>query len=305
MIEHGRYSIQAMTNDVQMAGYWGELGTQPAAPAALPDPCSATLADLQAAMGTHVQGYSSLATLPTTLQVCVKNHKPGTDVLVIRKTDPDFSGLVTGTATDMSKLVEGQVYVQTGLNGLAVQSITAVGDVDPAVHTATFTLTKKDGVSRGTVRKYQVNIYYIAQCSVQVGTSCVGADGGNPIPTLKRVELVVDSGVPKISTAPVTVAEGIENLQVDYGLDTDGDGMPNGADADGSAFAVGDWANVVSLKLYLLARSNDKTGGFVDTKSYVLGTAGSITPATAELAYKRHVFVQSVRLVNPSSRRVL
>jgi hypothetical protein len=36
-----------------------------------------------------------------------------------------------------------------------------------------------------------------------------------------------------------------------------------------------------------------------------LGLAGTVTPAGPELNYRRHVFVQSVRLVNPSARRAL
>ena len=38
MIENGRYAAQTMASDIQMAGYFGELSTQPTAPASLPDP---------------------------------------------------------------------------------------------------------------------------------------------------------------------------------------------------------------------------------------------------------------------------
>ena len=65
--------------------------------------------------------------------------------------------------------------------------------------------------------------------------------------------------------------------------------------------AFAGWPDVMSVKVYLLARSLERTPGFVDDKSYVLGTAGTV--ATTDTGYKRHVFVQSVRLVNPSARR--
>src|SRR5689334_17581664 len=50
LIENGRYAVRAMAEDLQMAGYWGELTTTPTAPAAMPDPCSTAEADLVSAM---------------------------------------------------------------------------------------------------------------------------------------------------------------------------------------------------------------------------------------------------------------
>lgn len=304
MIENGRYAINTMVNDVQLAGYWGELAIQPTAPGALPDPCSVTPANLEAAMGLHVQGYDSPATLPSDLAACVSDHKPGTDVLVVRRADPDTAAIETAGVTDLSKVVPGQVYLQTGLNvlGTNIATVVATGSADGATNTATFILTKKNKVSRAVLRRMVVDIYYVSKCSVPVSGSCAAGDNGNPIPTLKRVELGVSGGAPAFTT--VTIAEGVENFQVDYGEDTDSDGAPNGADTNGSALAVATWPNVVTVKLHVLARG-ELSAGFSDTKKYAMGTAGEFSPATSELAYKRHAFVQSVRVVNPSSRRVL
>ena len=74
----------------------------------------------------------------------------------------------------------------------------------------------------------------------------------------------------------MTIAEGIENLQIDYGYDTDGDGVPDSdINAANALFATPDnWRNVVSAKVYLLARSMDKSPGFTDGKAYSMGTMG-------------------------------
>lgn len=303
MIENGRYAAQTMASDIQMAGYFGELSTQPTAPASLPDPCSLVTADLDAAMGVAVQGYDALATLPATLAVCVKNQKPGTDVLVVRRAEPDMSAVQTAGAIDLSKVVEGQVYLQTGMDslGTTLTDVVAVGSSSASTNATTFVLKKKDKVAAANLRKMVVHIYYISKCSVEVSGSCTNADGGTPIPTLKRVDLGVASGTPVLTAT--TLAEGIENLQIDYGIDSDGDGAPNGSDI--AAPTTAQWPDVVTLKVYLLARSTDLTVGFADAKTYAMGVAGSISPAATELAYKRHLFVQSVRLVNPSSRRAL
>jgi type IV pilus assembly protein PilW len=69
-------------------------------------------------------------------------------------------------------------------------------------------------------------------------------------------------------------------------------------------------ANVVAVKLYVLARSRDTTPGYTDTKSYCLGepNADGSCPAANAIAaandqYKRHAFSTSVRLINISGRR--
>jgi type IV pilus assembly protein PilW len=307
MIENGRYAVQTIATDAEMAGYWGELTASdlPAAPGVLSDPCSATLADIEAALGVAVQGYDSLATLPASLQVCVKNHKPNTDVLVIRRVDPDTSDMETAGVIVPTKAVAGQLYLQTGLSGLTFSKVLRVAD--GTTDAAAFNLKKRDA-SPAFIRKVQVHIYYVAKCSVEVGGACPStADNGSPIPTLKRVELSVASSTPSTtcSACRITIAEGIENMQIDYGADTAGDGTPVGADA--STFGAAGWADVMTLKVNLLARSTEATAGFADNKAYQMGSTGGAVPIAtgADAQYKRHVFTQSVRLANPAGRRSL
>jgi type IV pilus assembly protein PilW len=100
--------------------------------------------------------------------------------------------------------------------------------------------------------------------------------------------------------------EGIENMQIDYGFDTTGDGAPDSYAKD--ALPEADWAtnpahwgNVMAVRLHLLARSNERSAGHKDTKTYNLGLDG--TTAATNDNFKRRVFSQLVRVVNPSSRR--
>ncbi len=302
MIENGRYAIQTIAADVQMAGFWGEQSTLPAAPATLPNPCSSTLAGAQnilEAYPLHVQGYNDLATLPANLAACIFNFKPETDILVVRRADVDE--IVPAAA------IAGQTYMQTGLTsgGYAFETRMATGN------DASFTLLKKDLVTLGALRKVLVHIYYISQCSEPVSGNCAGADGGTPLPTLKRVDLTVAGGAPAMTT--VSLAEGIENMQIEYGSDTDNDGAPNGDYGNGdfvngtaapaAAMTVADWPNVMSLNIHLLARTADASVGYQDTKTYKLGS-NPATTATND-RFKRHVFSQTVQFVNPSGRRPL
>lgn len=300
MIENGRYAIRAMADDIQLAGYWGELNGVPttAALTALPDPCSLALADIEAATQLHIQGFDAPAS--GAVPSCVKEQLPGTDILVIRHADPDTSALETGGLPDLGKLVEGQPYLQTGLNtaGTAFASTMHLG-ADATTNATNFPLKRKDKVTTATVRRVLVHIYYVSKCSVQVSGSCTAGDNGNPIPTLKMIELAAESGAAAWSD-PVTIAEGIDTLQIDYGLDTDSDGAPD-SDVDGSALTHLNMGDVMALRIHLVARSLEKSPDYTDDKTYDMGTSPAFGPKND--AYKRHAFVQSVRLVNPSGRR--
>lgn len=311
MLENGRYALSTIAKDAEMAGYWGEYAEIPAIPAALPDPCTTTVTLLEEAMGVPVQGYDGSVAAPA----CVSNRKAGTDILVVRRVDPDMSAVLTGGNVDLAKLTDGQIYLQTGVNaaGTAVERLVKEA-ADAATNAGLFTAKKKDKVTVANTRKYLVHIYYISSCSVEVAGSCAGADGGTPIPTLKRVELSAAAGAPTLVTT--TIAEGVEDLQVDFGTDTDtpedavanvdtnGAACPASATCTGLTFpySQGDWAKVMSLKVYLLARATEVTPGFTDDKTYTLGTKGTASAASDERGYKRHMFVQAVRLVNPAGR---
>ena len=56
------------------------------------------------------------------------------------------------------------------------------------------------------------------------------------------------------------LAEGVEDLQVEYGIDANGDGTPDRylvAPDPALGAGFGEWSNVMAVRLYLLARSID------------------------------------------------
>ncbi len=111
------------------------------------------------------------------------------------------------------------------------------------------------------------------------------------------MELSASGGTTQFNTIPLV--EGIQNLQLDYGLDTDGDGYPDSYTA--TPATITDWSNVVAIRVNLLARNNDISAGFSDTKTYNMGLAGTVGPFND--AYKRHAYSELVRAVNLSGRR--
>ena len=287
-IESGRFATTTVADDVALAGHYGRFSAQLATPGSLPDPCeTANMTNLRAAMAMPLQGYDAPASTPVT---CIDsaNFVPGTDVLVIRRADSQ--------TTAPASLVANQVYVQANADSTnSTNPIVALGAA------ANFPLLNKDAATISPIRKYHVHIYFVSPCSIPNGggTTCTGSadDGGSPIPTLKRLELTLDSSG-NLGMQLVSLVEGIENFQVDYGVDTDQDGAPDSAYV--TAPALADWQNVVSVRLNILARNLEATSGFTDATTYDMGAAGTVAPGGA---YKRHVYNAVVRIVNPSGRR--
>lgn len=101
------------------------------------------------------------------------------------------------------------------------------------------------------------------------------------------------------SVTPQILVEGVENMQILYGVDTTDD--TGGTDIDGipeqyvSAGNVSDWSNVVTVRIALLVNSVDSVQG-VDTGVYALLNAPAIGPLSDNLA--RKVFTRTIFLRN-------
>jgi len=314
-VESGRYAMQLLSEDLQLAGYYAEFDPRPlATPAAKPDPCATDVASLKAAMPLAVQGYDNPAgaTLATLANCSVTDLKAGTDVVVIRRT----STCVVGAA-GCDAYAAGTAYFQASL----CASASELDSANPADYYAmdvttsggsTLTKHKKDCATAADLRRYLTRIYFIAN----------NDNPGDGIPTLKRAELLgagANCLVPGVSCfSVVPLVEGIENLQLEYGIDTSAvpDGAPDVFTADpdgytgvGAAGVAGNWRNVVAARLNLLARNVQTTPGYTDTKVYTLGhnangSVNTFTPSGAALGYKRHAFVAEVRLTNPAQRGI-
>lgn len=330
-IENGRYAMDILTQDLHHAGYYGRY-TAYTAPTTAPDPCiTGDATALAAALGMPIQGFvaSSQSAKPSLSGTTCGTYLPttnlyaGSDILVIRRAET--TALSVGATA-----VSGEVYVQTNPDTASVQfgngaAITAASTADGG----TATILQKSGNAEA-IRKYHVHIYFVAPCSIPAGgaTACTGSsdDQGKPIPTLKRLELSVNSsGTLTFNTVPIS--EGVEALKIEYGIDNSpatanastqliGDGAPDLyiPNASTSAPSVTDFPNVVSAKVFLIARNTEASVGFIDAKTYPVATSASAMGAGTNAGtgltygpysdnYKRHAYFSEIRLMNLSSRR--
>lgn len=294
--ENGRYALQVLTDDIQMAGYLNELDVNAAqfpAPTTMPDPCATTLTALTTGLAMPIQAYDN-GTGGLTCLGAGASPKANTDVIVIRRS----SGCVMGT-TDCD-VVTGAPYFQASL----CNSSTELSATDlTSRYRLNTDLTQLDRHNRNCTtvaskHQYLTHIYFIDDHD-KVG------DG---IPTLKRAEL----GAGAFATVPI--AEGIENLQFEYGIDTNADGTAEAFSASPSTYAgcagaacITNLQNIVTVKVNLLARNTTISVGYKDTKTYSLGTQADGTtdntvPAAND-AYRRHVYSNVVKVINVAGRR--
>lgn len=309
-IENGRYAVQLLRDDLQLAGFWGEydmrgytlIGTVPPSIPAVPDVCVTHLdgpADLpgdgiaadrdadgdvdgldylMTVAPVHVQGFDDVAagTLPSCL--AGQGVREGTDVVVVRR-------LLTCAAGDTDcPFSEGAPYFQASQcqdqidAGLTAIPPAYFGNLyqlrTDATGVAGFTRQTRlcDSTQTTPVRRWVTHIYFVSNNNV-------GSDG---IPTLKRRELLADGWT------TVSLVEGIEDIQYEYGQ---GAAMPT---------TVAEWLNTTTVRAFLLSRSIQPQTGYQDVNTYQLGPDKAI--AAPNDAYKRQVFETLIQLRNPAAR---
>jgi type IV pilus assembly protein PilW len=288
-IENGRFASDLLWDDIRLAGFYGELNVgNLAAPGALPaDPCSLAVADWNNWMPVQLQGYDNGGF--TSANCTLTNLKAGTDVLVVRRARACVAGV-----SGCDAAVANQPYLQVAL--CATQTTAYVLGLQGST---TFDRQLKDCTTASGLRQYYVHIYYISTDN--------GAGNAN-MPTLNRLELT------GTGWTRVPLVEGIEQFQLQYGIDTNGDGNPDVYVADPNNYPVGsctgncpltNWMNVVTVQFHLLARNLDPSPNYTDTKTYHLGVDvnGASIDVTPSDSYHRHTYSGLIRVQNVAGRR--
>ena len=284
-IENGRYAMQLLSDDLRLAGFYGEFSVKSlGVPTLVSDPCSTSPADWSLGMPVSLVGYDNGVGAPTCTNL---NQVPGTDILVVRRAASCEAGVGSCPA-----VVAGQPYVQVAKCGTETPKTPYVIGLSG---TANFNLHLRNCATDAGVRQYFVRSYYLS------------SDNGHgvAIPTLKRMEF---NGTGFVD---VPLVEGIEQINFEYGIDNDGDGAPDVFSADPTALGAtakdqaAIWSNVVAVRISLLARSIEPSNGYTDSKTYNLGLDKTGAPVTVTPGdnYRRHAYTSLVRVVNVAERK--
>ena len=291
LTENTQYAMHLLRDDVAQAGYYDTLTTSAGGFTwRTTDLCATAIGELgwSNPPGTAPPVNARIENAPVPISgvragapspACIPDRKTGTAILVVRFVGPDITPPAEARDGAFLQLSKCALETPNKLN-LGVFS----------ANPADFSLRNLGCGTLADVKRFVVRAYYVATCN-----RC----GVDAIPTLKRAELIGD----EIVVTPL--AEGVENLQVEYGIDGDGDGTPDRyleyPDAALGA-AYGAWSNVMAVKLYLLARSADSEPGYRDTtKQFNLGPAGYTNPA--DDGHKRVLLTSLVRPMGPAGQR--
>lgn len=219
---------------------------------------------------------------------------PDSDVLVVRGIASNAQQLIT-PFSDATQLyvpathgfVDGEVLIvsdcqkaslfqltQSGPSGLGENLLHSdAGAFAPGNAAAAWGPEQEFGLG-AEVARLETHAFYVGP----------GANG----PSLFQLRLL-----PSATFAAEELVEGVETLQIRYGIDPDNDGA---IDNWVPASAVADWTRVLSLEVTLLARSIEEYGSEVDTGVYDVGGPQFNPPANDRRL--RQVFSSTIGVRN-------
>lgn len=310
--ENGRFAMQFIIKDLRLAGYYGCIDEINA------DSIGNTLNNSTAFVYNAqipIEGVNNATGTwyPSGETALPSGIKSGTDAIAIRKADtssltylnqemPNTSAVlkvntIKDPVTNDYLFKDGEIIMISDCASADIMQITSLNDTDPHIGHNTGDSDPPPGNAKkelskayspsgnGTrVMKFVTVQYYIAN----------GASGN---PALFRKEL---------DGTPVELVDGIENIQVLYGKDTDSDRVPNvylKAGATGLQSTT-EWGSVVSARIGILARTlSDRDTGKTketdaDTGSYDVDGDGTNELSNPGDRYKRRIFQAVVHLRN-------
>jgi type IV pilus assembly protein PilW len=334
-IENGRFAIQIVESDLVHAGFWGGFVpefddmTATAAPSDVPtgapNPCpSYTVDDWQNKTTAITADYkNNLIGIPaqayaagsmTDCTTVVTPLKSDTDVLVIRYAD---TSVVTDSTCDNTVCFQASRCETEISAGNRYQ----FGIRDPGSPSKLdFLLKQRQCKSAAAAdfadkRKFMSTIYWVRNDNTLMRSQLTSGAVYDTQPVIDGIEgLRVEFGIDSLSDNGNLVDYGAPVVWADAANLTSptnrGDGSAEQYVRGPGATTVDQLANVVVVKLFVLARAATETPGYTDTKTYCLGRSNTdgTCPAGNVLGpyndnFKRHVFSSTVRLNNISGRR--
>ncbi|MGB5097525.1 MAG: PilW family protein [Porticoccaceae bacterium] len=263
--ENGRFALRLLSREIAMGGFYGGA-TEPAAitsPTA-GDACTTWLLNPDQVVETYNKagtGTGENAAFGT----CFGSPSgvvADTDVIAVRRASDRPVILHGQWQTGFSApLTAGQYYLHTDNSGLGLSEI----KLGSALSASTLTATG----STADLWDYFGRIYYI------------GTENGVPSLCTRSAQ----------DTAQTCLVSGVESLQLELGVDTSGDGIPDRFISGAVAASGVDVATVVSMRIHLLVRSQDKVRNFpAQSRTWVLGDQ----TLTTNDQYYRRVFTATV-----------
>jgi type IV pilus assembly protein PilW len=276
--ELGRQILETVTTSVQMADHWGGITADSVTTPTISGLTGSGSCDsnwiLDVSQPVFGEDGASAQSGISSIGGCfgANTYQPNTDVLILRFADgaavSDSSVIATPNVYVRSEVETGAVLLKGGASNAITNTNISVSDA-----------------ARNHL--YNIEAYYVRNCS---DSACT-----NDIPGLWR--LTLNGGVLQSEV----LADGVEQIQYTYGVDTDSDTV---ADQFLSASSVSDWSQIVSVTIDMVIRAPSQDQSVSDTKTYALAGGSTIpggvdfTPSTAEQSYHRKQLRKLIQVRN-------
>lgn len=280
-----RFAMAQITLDLEMAGFWAQIRNPEQdivvdASATVSTDCGPTTdggvanstnnwAYQERRAGIATLGDVDIATAIATFPCLDKDEiTEGSDIIAVKRLGRPASPVATND--------DGKVFMRTnGIDTTVYMQSAAV--VQPTVGSI-------------TVFDYQPAVWYIRPYTV---------DNQNPpVPSLCRKRLTRNGAAPQMERD--CVAQGIMDMQVEFGFDNDGDGAPDFfVEYDAAPDPGTVLARVVAVRVHLLARSSEADVGYANEKTYQLATQ---TRGPYKDGFYRRTLSTTVMLRNQANR---
>ena len=330
--ETARYALNMMVKDIRMAGFFGcadRLDTVTPNVPNVPAGIAGWLWDFNlnpaaGAIAPPIEGFEAALPgnnfMPSGFGVTVGNNGIGGQVLA--GSDAITLRYVAGSMIDVNPangvfdllVTPGDVIIGTNsaVNvdssaGLVMNQVTAISDCGGSdifqINAATTaTSVQANNLSRGynTVTSPMLAPFFGVR--YYIGDNGRGP-GGEVYPSLYRTIITPPDPAVVVPTAPTETSqelfEGVERLQLLYGVDTSGNGIPDNyvraGDPPLDAAGAANWANVVSVRISMLVRTVDRHGRDLDTLVYQINDV-AFGPANDQR--RRRVFTTTAMVRN-------
>ena len=281
--ENARFALKILRRELSMAGYMAAtvpLGLQAAAAPAIggdcqPQPWALNVMSSMEFDNNVAAGFSNK---------CVSNAQALTDVVSVRRTADDFTIREGLAQTLPNGSTDAGAPVAAAPSGKRMYFINNSGANTSG--DLTYFLYGQDVVNDPDVKSGAFNAaeYYAKSFFVRTYSSTVG-DG---IPCL-----AVNSLNTSAKMQQDCLVEGVEDMQLEFGIDTTGDRVPEFYTDTPTAKQIQD--QVAAITIHTLVRSTNTVRNYVDTKTY---TVGKKAVAAKNDNYYRRVFSTTFRVPN-------
>ncbi|MCG8433341.1 MAG: PilW family protein [Gammaproteobacteria bacterium] len=262
MQENARYALDIIRNDVSQAGFWGLTKNSHNIQRRFRDEINTALGEINGDcvdspdswyhdLENHIDGLNGDAAGGTTSYntTCAPDWLTGTDTLVVRHAGNAAIADVSNP-DEPDNAGPGKIYIRTNASG----GILFDNDLNPPNLAGEIV---EDRVLRA-------HAYFIRDHADANGNQKL-----DDIPTLSRVE-IHDSGNTAVIRDKTEIARGVQDLQIQFGIDTDHDGLVNKfVDPDHPDAA--DATRIIAARVWLLMRAEKPEVGFYDLDEYVMG----------------------------------